>query len=543
MLAFRIPPLVISALGAMACRSPSTTAPAPAAGAPRFEPATQCMACHDRLITPTGEDVSLGAAWQASMMANSARDPYWHAAVRREVIDHPHAQQAIEHECANCHMPMAHVQARLAGRTQRVFAHVPGAEGVPATADPLALDGVSCSLCHQIGPERLGERASFTGGFVIDTSATARQMFGPYEVRRGHARVMASATGARPAAARHIQRSELCATCHTLYTHPFGPDGEVLGEFPEQVPYLEWLHSSYRDRQSCQDCHMPVVEQPTPIASVLAPPRPNLSRHDFRGANFFVLGMLNRYRADLGTVASPGALDAAATRTRAFLQQASARLAIEPVTRAPGRLELEVAVENLTGHKLPTAYPSRRAWLWVTVRDGRGRTVFESGRLDARGAIAGNDNDRDATRFEPHHAEITDPEQVQIYESIMGDHAGRVTTGLLAGVTYLKDNRVPPLGFDKRTAHPDVAVRGGAAEDADFGGGADRVRYVIALDDDPAGPLSVSAELWYQPIAFRWAHNLRPYAAAVEPRRFLSYFEAMAPTSGIRLARAHAAVP
>ena len=30
------------------------------------------------------------------MMANSAKDPYWQAGVRREVMDHPQAQAAIE---------------------------------------------------------------------------------------------------------------------------------------------------------------------------------------------------------------------------------------------------------------------------------------------------------------------------------------------------------------------------------------------------------------------------------------------------------------
>lgn len=366
-------------------------------------------------------------------------------------------------------------------------------------------------------------------------------MFGPFEVGRGHTRVMSSATGAVPTTGKHIQRSELCATCHSLYTHALGPDGQVVGELAEQVPYQEWLHSAYRDQRSCQDCHMPVVAEPTPIASVDAPPRAGLSRHDFRGANFFVLGMLNRYRADLGTTASPTELDAAVTRTRAFLKAQAATLAIAGITRDGDRLGFEVVVASLTGHKLPTAYPSRRAWLWVRVHDADGKVVFESGRLDARGAIAGNDNDRDGTTYEPHHAEISDPEQVQIYESVMADATGAVTTGLLSGVTYLKDNRVLPRGFDKRTAHADVAVHGTAIDDADFVAGGDRVRYALTVGGAP-GPLTVDATLWYQPIGFRWAHNLRPYDA-LEPRRFLAYFEAMAPASATELADAHATTP
>ena len=33
----------------------------------------------------TGEDISIGFAWRASMMANSSRDPYWQAGVRRAI--------------------------------------------------------------------------------------------------------------------------------------------------------------------------------------------------------------------------------------------------------------------------------------------------------------------------------------------------------------------------------------------------------------------------------------------------------------------------
>ncbi len=41
-----------------------------------FAPSSDCLACHNNLVAPTGEDVSIGASWRGSMMANSARDPY-----------------------------------------------------------------------------------------------------------------------------------------------------------------------------------------------------------------------------------------------------------------------------------------------------------------------------------------------------------------------------------------------------------------------------------------------------------------------------------
>ncbi len=231
-------------------------------------------------------------------------------------------------------------------------------------------------------------------------------MFGPYEVDPGRTAVMRSATGLLPTQATHVQQSEVCATCHTLYTHALNAAGEASSEFPEQMPYQEWLHSEFRTTQSCQACHMPVVAQPTPITSVLGEPREGLSRHDFRGANFLMLGVLNRFRTALGVVARPAEMDAAIARTKSFLQSNTATVVMEHAEIARGRLEVDVAVRNLAGHKLPTAYPSRRAWLRVTVHDGQGRLVFSSGAVEPTGAIVGNDNDQDGTRFEPHYREI-----------------------------------------------------------------------------------------------------------------------------------------
>ena len=84
------------------------------------------------------------------------------------------------------------------------------------------------------------------------------------------------------AESQHIRQSELCATCHTLYTKARGPNGEVIGGFPEQVPYLEWRHSALREERSCQSCHMPVVTEPVRFSSVLGELREGVARHTFR---------------------------------------------------------------------------------------------------------------------------------------------------------------------------------------------------------------------------------------------------------------------
>jgi hypothetical protein len=505
-----------------------------------FQTSDRCMACHNTLSTSTGEDISMGFAWRPTMMANSARDPYWHAGVRRETIDHPESRAAIEEECSKCHMPMAHTQSRFEKREPEVFAHLNF--GSDDRMDKMAQDGVSCSLCHQIRPDNLGTRASFVGGFVIDTIRPLgeREEFGPFQIDNGENRIMRSSSGGyRPTEGKHVQQSELCATCHTLITTALGPNGQKIGELPEQMPYQEWYNSDFRDRQSCQDCHMPVVEEPVRMTSALGKFREGVSRHVFVGGNFFVQRMLNRYRGDLGVVALPAELEGAAARTVDHLTSKTARVAIDRLELTGNRLTARIVVENLGGHKFPTAYPSRRAWLHVKVVDRNNRTIFESGQLNRNGSIAGNDNDADPVRFEPHYTEITEPDQIQIYEDIMVGQNGVPTTGLLTAVRFIKDNRLLPAGFEKRKVEQDIAPQGGAMGDEDFVGGRDTIRYAIPVAG-AEGPFRVEAELWFQPISYRWAANLKSYAAA-EPQRFTRYYDAMSSGSAVMISGATAA--
>jgi hypothetical protein len=504
-----------------------------------FQASDRCFACHNGLSTSAGEDISIGFAWRPSMMANSARDPYWQAGVRRETIDHSESKSAIEDECSKCHMPMARYQSRYEGKEGEVFSHL--SFNSDDRLDRLAQDGVSCSLCHQIQKEKLGMRESFVGGFVVDTTRPRgeREEYGPFKIEIGDNRIMRTSTsGYRPTEGEHIRQSELCATCHTLITTALGPGGKKIGELPEQMPYQEWLQSDYKDKQSCQNCHMPVVEEMVRVTNTMGRYREGMARHTFVGGNFFMQRMLNKYRDELGVAALPEEFEAAATRTVEQLRSKTAQIAIDSVDVNAGRLQAEISVQNLTGHKFPTAYPSRRAWLHFTVKDRSGRLVFESGALNTDGSITGNDNDADKTRFEPHYTEINTTDQVQIYEDIMVGPDNLPTTGLLTALRFIKDNRLLPKGFDKRKVEQEIAVQGAAVNDADFLGGGDKVRYSVFVGN-AQGPFQVEAEFWFQPISFRWANNLKPYRA-MEPQRFTRYYDAMSTGSAVLLVRASA---
>ncbi len=222
--------------------APITTAqtqptPPPVHTGPLFQSSAQCMTCHNGLTTASGEDVSFGTMWRASMMAHSARDPYWHAGVRREVTDHPRAQAAIENECSRCHMPMAHVETQRRGGQQSVFANIPSAN--PAAIDPLALEGC---LLRVVSPDY--ERRTWLKGQLHrrlrhrDSAAGAR----PSDVRalRGGAwPAIGHAIGYGPAAHRVHAYSALRGLRHV--PHALHPRAERIRRGDEGVPGTDAL--------------------------------------------------------------------------------------------------------------------------------------------------------------------------------------------------------------------------------------------------------------------------------------------------------------
>jgi hypothetical protein len=205
------------------------------------------------------------------------------------------------------------------------------------------------------------------------------------------------------------------------------------------------------------------------------------------------------------------------------LRNRTAAVTFDDVTLLGSQLTANLIIESQVAHKFPTGFPSRRAWLHFTVHDADGQLVFESGALGPEGSIVGNDNDADPATYEPHYMTIDRSDQVQVYETIMGDTEGDPTTTLLRAATYLKDNRLLPSGVKKQTAQDDIAVYGLAADDQDFLGNGDKIQYTVGVNGAD-GPFTVTAELLYQSIGYRWANNLSQYQAP-EIGRFLSYYQ------------------
>ena len=87
--------------------------------------------------------------------------------------------------------------------------------------------------------------------------------------------------------------------------------------------------------------------------------------------------------------ASSADFDATIAAMVAQLQTETATLTLDGLALEGGTLTGDIVVSALTGHKFPTSFPSRHAWLHVTVQDGAGHVIFESGAYDALGTHRG----------------------------------------------------------------------------------------------------------------------------------------------------------
>jgi hypothetical protein len=455
-----------------------------------FEPAESCKLCHSKLGDPVIGQFPL---WSGSMMAHSAKDPYWRAKVKYEGDLTPAARASIEDKCLRCHAPMQQYPLRAKGQLLSM-----------AALDDTGREGVSCTVCHKIGAAGLGKPASFTGGFQINTE---NEIYGPHA--KPFPMPMMHHTGQFPTEGKHILDAALCGTCHTVITPTLDARGNTVGSFVEQAPYLEWLASDFaKSKVTCQSCHVPTLKDPsgaekehyiahTPHGdgSTFPPtsPRKPFGQHTFLGGNTQMLRVMG----------VPGA-----ERAEAFLRGSTGLKAEGRI--AGSTLELTVEILNRTGHKLPTGFPSRRIWLHVLVRNAAGATVFESGAWDRRtGELSA------APPRQPHRNRITSATEVAVYEAEMRTPDGAPTMSLLRAAGYGKDNRILPLGFAGNAAIAPVGVDG----DRDFVAGSDRVHYAVPVGTSHA-PFTVTVEALFQSVAPRHLEGLDAgFAAAFAPHQ------------------------
>jgi hypothetical protein len=487
-----------------------------------FLPASRCKGCHghDPLgnanVTLDGIDINLFDDWETSMMGLAGVDPLWKAKVRHEVMTNPEHATELQNLCTSCHAPMGHYAAFYKGADHYTLEDLQN--------DSLGLSGVGCLGCHSIGQDGLGNR--FSGDIPFDTNRVAygpftNPMVGPMQLY----------INIKPTYSDHVSQGRFCSPCHTLISNSVDLEGNPTGNsFVEQATFHEWLNSSYPAQgTTCQTCHMPEIEDPVKIANgyTALQGRSPFNLHTFAGANSFMVDLIKRNKTALGVNANDANFDstlAAITRNLRY-NTLNAELSFPEI--ANDSLSFELMLTNKSGHKFPSGYPSRRAFVEFKVTTETGENIFTSGSFGSDGEIINYGG-----VVEPHHDVIRSENQVQIYEMNMGDVNGNFTTVLERGNMYLKDNRLPPLGFTNQHASYDtMRVVGDAENDLDFnrngatqGTGKDIVHYKIGLNGY-SGPLNVTAKVYYQTVPPEWLSEMR-LLDAPEISNFLTMFDA-----------------
>lgn len=478
-----------------------------------------CAGCHGfdpagiALTDKAGNDLNMYDDWQVSMMALSAHDPFWRATLNHEVHLFPAAQAEIESTCLKCHAPLGNLQSLHDGVPYSYAAML---------ADSLGLDGVSCGACHQQAPETFGR--SHSGDFSINKN---RILYGPHP--NPFEGPMDLYVGFKPVYTDLMYSSGLCAGCHTLITHTLDESGTPTGDyFVEQATYHEWLNSTYAFQGTeCQTCHMPFVQDSIILATGLQglEKRHPHGLHQFYGANTAMLDLMRANKDELNLpVTAPEATWEKSIGNNRLSLRSAARVSVMSQYVAADTLYVEVAVVNQAGHKLPSGYPSRLAWLQVVLTDATsGDTLYANGMMDDQGHINGRD-----LPYEPHHQISYSHEDVQIYELAMQDVQGHLTTRLNAAYRPLKDNRLLPAGFRTNHAVYDtVAIWGEAVDDPDYGVlstvGRDVIEYRIPLHGQ-GGIADLHVALQYQTMPARWMQDLFAFEDVPEVAAFKSMY-------------------
>ena len=208
----------------------------------------------------------------------------------------------------------------------------------------------------------------------------------------------------------------------------------------------------------------------------------------------------------LGLETDPSLFDSTLQRTRDMLRNGTVDLQVTMGDWIDAwGATCEVQLTNKAGHKFPSGYPARRAWIEVKATQN-GEILWHSGGWE-NGNITGVD-EGGLEVFEPHHSVIDDPMEVQIYELVAADVEGNPTNVLERAASSLKDNRLTPKGFSyDHPVYDTTRVEGLALNDPQFnvGQGRHTVQYEMATPPNATyAPIDMEIKVWYQAMPPRW---------------------------------------
>ncbi len=423
----------------------------------------------------------------------------------------------------------------------------------------LARDGISCTVCHHMSDVDLGNEETFTGNFV---TGPPDEVYGPYMDDTIVPKPMQHALGITPVFKDYFvsgdaSSSDTCGSCHNILLPVVTNQGEIIGASYEQTTNLEWVNSDFAPGKpgflSCADCHMPTTFDGQHLSFKIAniesnglPPttgrlpdqditlteRDVFPRHSLHGLNLFINQMFQQFPIILGArqidymtgTSTVPALITGANSMIDMAQNQTAAVDVQTLEVTPeGQLRAVVKVTNKAGHFLPSGVSFRRVFIEFLVRDAEGNVLWASGRTNELGAIVKGTTEEvlpseepvenpDAP-FQPHYQTITRDDEVQIYQELIEDSEGHLTTSFLRRFDTVKDNRIRPRGynpaffltFDSPYIQALAETHGEAAQDPYYTDpaltGADVIEYLIPLDEATLGKVhDIKVTLYNQSI-------------------------------------------
>jgi len=277
-----------------------------------------------------------------------------------------------------CDDPTAPAEARPVETSLCAGCHAPvlAAAGVTDLnrARGVALDGVSCDLCHKIREVVVNERPGVLGAAVLLRPGPPGRgggfsdpeiMFGPYP----DAVAFFMGSTYQP----QFRRAELCSACHQWSEAGFRAQDRPLvdrAKWPDGLPiqdtYDEWRTSPWATAGvQCQHCHMPASMATNPV----------IDHHELPPSTSGVIGFdrpygeIRRHLFAARLADEPGRPPAPGEPPRALLRQ-PLELTVT-ATRTGGTVTATVRLHNAgAGHSIPSGSPSRALLLLVTADAG-----------------------------------------------------------------------------------------------------------------------------------------------------------------------------
>ncbi|MCP4759618.1 MAG: hypothetical protein GY894_03575 [Planctomycetes bacterium] len=475
--------LVLVVVGGMAVRAQSDQTQVPTTAEDFYQPGSQplpaglepfseswsCSSCHNFTDDDNPDAVtSPFFNWAGTMMAQSARDPVWQAAV---IIASQDAAGAGEY-CIRCHSPTGWAGGRsTSGDLDDLW-------------DPDDFDGVNCAFCHRLvdpisSNENPAQDSDILQALIDDGTypdpahpGNGRFIFDPEDDRRGPLDdVGINMHGAAQIVhSPHHSEASICASCHDLGNPVFSwneatesfelndmdaahPTQNTYHMFPEQRTYSEWLNSEFASSgvafpdgrfggdghpdgvmKSCQDCHMPKTHGANCSFWYLPEigSRDDIDVHSFAGGNTWVVGAVHDLWDSTYTGLTDEIVNMSMQRTADMLAAAS------DMDVSQNGSQLDIRVTNWSGHKLPTGMPEgRRMWLNIEFHDVSGAIIEELGDynwIDASLDEASTHVWEARLGVSQTIADATGVDTGESYHLVLCDHV-------------VKDNRIPPVGF------------------------------------------------------------------------------------------------